>query len=210
MAAEAAFYKTQNEQARASGFIPSDAPGYNQSRDQGGRYVANAPGGTPGSPQFFDVNKVYEKAGDAVGVIADIDWRHRQLFDGKPLPVSPTELIRQADARHLDPKVYADQAFGFTQREQELAAQRQKAHDDQIKRDAVIERDRYWSERTGSNPDVRRPMENARMTEIAKATRSGASLPDAPGGKLSDPLLLNEVERRAQTRAGIRAELVEQ
>ena len=207
VAAEAAFYRTQNEAARSAGFIASDAPGFTP-RDQGGRYVANAPGGTPGSPQFFDVNKVYERAGDAVGAISDVDWKHRQLFD-KPLPISPSELIKQADARRMNPMAYADQTFGFQKREQELQQKRQEEHDAAIRKDAVAERDKYWSERTGSNPDVRRPMESPRMTQISRATREGK--PFGPDGVvLKDPLLLNEGERRSQTRVAIRSELSEQ
>ena len=207
IAAEAAFYRTQAESARAAGFLPADAPGYSP-RDAGGRYVANAPGGTPGSPQFFDVNKVYERAGDAVGTIADIDWRHRQLFEGRPLPISPSELIKQADARRMNPMAYADQTFGFQKREQELAAERQKTHDDKIRQDAEAARDKYWAERTGSNPDVRRPMESPRMTEISRATREGK--PFGPAGVvLKDPLMLGENERRQQTRVAIRSELAE-
>jgi hypothetical protein len=80
--AELAYYRSQHGSLVNSGILPADA-GYQQPRDTGGRYVANAPGGTPGSPQFqpqFDVNKAYDAAGTAVGVIADIEWQHRSLF----------------------------------------------------------------------------------------------------------------------------------
>jgi hypothetical protein len=198
--AEAAFYKTQNEQARASGFIATDAPTYNgQSRDGQGRYVANAPGGTPGSPQFFDVNKVYEKAGDAVGLIADIQWEHQRLF-GTPLPVSPSELIRQADAVKLDPKTFAERKFDFAGKRAEMAQKQQTERDSKIKQDAITERDRYWSERRGSNPDVYQPHENAKMTEIARAAKTGSR---------GDPLMMGENERRQATRTAIRTELAE-
>ena len=208
-AAQAAFYRTRAEEAKKSGFIPQDAPNFQPPRDGQGRYVAGAPGSTPGSP-VFQPEELVRRASGGLTQIADIDWRYRSLFDGKPLPISPSELIRQADSRHMDLMTFADQQFGFAKREQELQAQQQKAHDDKIKQDAVAERDRYWAERTGSSPDIRRPMENACMTDIARAARSGTPLPGAPGGKLNDPLLLNKNERRAQTRAGIRAELQEQ
>jgi len=148
IAAEAAYYRTQNEQARVSGFIASDAPGY-EPRDTSGRYVA----GPTGSP-VFQPEEVIKRAGDGLAMIADIDWKHRQLFDGKPLPISPSELVKQADARRLDPMTYASQTFGFQKREQELAEQRQKMHDDQIRKEATEQRDRFWAERVGSNPDV--------------------------------------------------------
>jgi len=198
-AAQAAFYRTQNEQARASGFIPADAPGYQQSRDNQGRYVSGAPGSTPGSPTF-NVNEFAAKAGAGLAQISDIDWKYRSLFDGKPMPVSPSELIRQADARRLDPMTYANQAFGFDKREQELAQQRQEAHDSAIAAKAVAENDRKWAERVGSNPDLRRPQENVKMSEVQRGVKAG---------NIPDPLMLNDQQRRAQTAQMIRKELAE-
>jgi hypothetical protein len=229
-AAEAAFYRTQAEEAKKSGFIAADAPGFdasrftppnpnpNQSRDGQGRYVANAPGGTPGSPQFFDVSKVYEKAGDAVGVITDISWQYQTLF-GKPLPISPTELIKQADAVKLDPMTYASRTYGFDARRQEIQKQEQEARDQKIREEAVkpyeqkvkeaeeagkkavAENDRKWAERRGSNPDVFQPSENAKMTEIAKAAKTDPTN--------FDPLSMNEQQRRAHTAQMIRKDITE-
>jgi hypothetical protein len=199
VAAEAAFYRTQAEEAKKFGFVPADAPSF-QGRDQQGRYVAGAPGATPGSPQFFDVNRVYERAGDAVSVIADIQWEHQQLF-GSPLPVSPSELIRQADAMKLDPKTYAARKFDFAGKRQEQEKRRQEAHDAEIAAKATAENDRKWAERVGSNPDVRMPLTNPKYTEIARAVKAGTR---------PDPLMMNESQRRAETRTAIRTELAEQ
>jgi hypothetical protein len=177
LSAEAMFYKTQAEEAKKSGFIPNDAPGF-QPRDAGGRYVA----GPTGSP-VFQPEEVIKRAGDGLAMIATIDWKYRSLFDGKPMPISPTQLIAQADARKMDPMTYAEQTFGF---------QRQ---------DAVAERDKYWAERTGNNPDIRAPQENVKITEIARAVRSG---------QRQDPLLMSETERRLQTRQAIREDIAAQ
>jgi ATPase subunit of ABC transporter with duplicated ATPase domains len=54
----AAFYEAQNKAAKESGFIAADAPAFNPTsvvipaRDGNGKFVANSPGGTPGSPTF--------------------------------------------------------------------------------------------------------------------------------------------------------------
>jgi hypothetical protein len=230
MAAETAFYRTQAEEAKKSGFVAAEAPGFDvnkfvppnpnapPTRDPQGRYVANAPGGTPGSPQFFDVNKVYERAGDAVGVIADVQWEHQRLF-GRPLPISPTELIRQADSQKLSPSAYASRTFNFDARRQELAAQEEKARADKIAADAVApleqklreqeeahkkdlaDNDRKWAERVGSNPDVRMPQTNAKMTDIAKGVVEKT---------IPDPLMLNDGQRRAMTAQMIRKDISEQ
>jgi hypothetical protein len=226
--AEAAFYRTQAEEAKKTGFIPAEAPGFDAnkftppnpnapSRDSQGRYVAGAPGGTPGSPQFFDVNKIYERAGDAVGIIADIQWEHQRLF-GRPLPVSPTELIRQADAVKLDPKSYASRTFNFDARRQQMLQEEEQARATKIAADAVApyevklkeaedqrkkdlaENDRKWAERRGSNPDVHQPADNPRMTDIARAQKAN---------EIPDPLSLNDQQRRALTSQMIRKDMSE-
>jgi hypothetical protein len=225
--AEAAYYRTQAEEAKKGGFIPAEAPGFDASRfvppnpavpprDPQGRYVANAPGGVPGSPQYFDVNKVYERAGDAVGILTDIQWEHQRLF-GQPLPISPTELIRQADAQKLDPKSYAARTFNWDQRRQQMREDEQKKHDDEIAAKAsasaeqlrkedeerhkkeLQEVDRKWAERVGSNPDVRRPVDS-RFSDIQRAVKAN---------DLPDPLSLNDQQRRAQTASMIRKDMAE-
>jgi hypothetical protein len=228
-AAEAAFYRTQAEEAKKSGFVPTDAPNFDaskfatvQGRDsQGryaeGRYVPNAPGSTPGSPTFFDVNKVYERAGDAVGVLTDIQWEHQRLF-GQPLPISPTELIRQADAMKLDPKSYAARTFSWDTRRQQLKEEEDKKRAEEIAAKAVApyeqrlkdaeeqrkkeltDLDRKWSERVGSNPDVRMP-QTSRFADISRAVQAK---------ELPDPLALNDQQRRANTAAMIRKDLADQ
>jgi hypothetical protein len=198
LAAEVAFYRTQAEQARASGFIPSDAPGFEQPRDQGGRYVAGAPGGTPGSPTFFDVNQVYQRAGDAVSVLTDIQWEHQKLF-GQPLPISPGELVKQADRVKLDPRTYAARTFNWDARKAEMEKKQQEEHDNQIRKEAEAARDKVWSEKVGSNPDVRMPMAS-RYADTQKAVKQGL---------LPDPLTLNESQRRTATAQAIRHEISE-
>jgi hypothetical protein len=126
------------------------------------------------------------------------------------LPMNPSQLIKEADALKLDPMSYAARKFNYDGKRQEQEQKRQADHDREIADKAIAENDRKWAERVGSNPDVRMSMQSPKMTDIARATRSGAALPGAPGGKLNDPLMLNESERRAQTRAGIRSELSEQ
>ncbi len=195
-AAEAAFYRTQAEAARASGFIPADAPSYQQQRDPQGRYVAGA-GATPGSPGF-DVNQVYQRAGDAVGVIADIQWEHERLFGAK-MPISPTELIRQADSVKLDPRTYAAKRFDWDKRREEIQKKEQEEHDAKIRAEAKAESDRQWSEKIGSNPDMRMPVPS-RYADLPRAVQSGTR---------PDPLMLAEGERRQATRLAIRTELSE-
>lgn len=196
--AEVAFYRAQFESAKSSGFMPSEAPGY-QSQNAGGRYVAAAQGGTPGSPTFVpDMQELTQRVGGAIGTLSDIQWKYQSLY-GKPMPISPTELIRQADAIKLDPASYAARTFNFQQKEQEVAKQAADAHDNQIRRDVEESVNRKWAEKIGSNPDIR-IAQPSRFGEVARAVKAG----DRP-----DPLQLNDAQRRMATSQAIRHEIAE-
>jgi hypothetical protein len=196
-AAEAAFYRTQAEQAKASGFIPAEAPGF-QPRDHQGRYMAGA-GATPGSPGLIDMDKLAQRAGDAIGILTDISWEHQRLFN-QPLPISPSELVRQADLHKLDPRTYASRQFNWDKRREEMQKAEQEKHDAKIRSEAVAENDRKWAEKIGSNPDVR----------IGQSSRYADAQRGVKSGNRPDPIMLGESERRAATRAAIRNELAEQ
>jgi hypothetical protein len=219
--AEAAFYRTQAEEAKKAGFIATEAPGFDatrfaaQPRDPAGRYAAGVPGTTPGSPTF-DVNQVYQRAGDAVGVIADLQWEHQRLF-GQPMPISPTELIRQADAVKLDPKTYAARTFNWETRRLAMQQENEEKNREKIAAEAVApweaklkeaeelrkkdlaDLDRKWAEHTGNNPDVRLP-QPSKFADISRAVKAN---------ELADPLTLNDQQRRAMTSQMIRKDLAE-
>jgi hypothetical protein len=166
----------------------------------------------------FDVNKVYERAGDAVQIISDIQWEHQRLF-GQPMPISPSDLIRQADSVKLDPKTFASRTFNFDARRQQMAEeeakkreqairaeerapfeQKLKEQEEQFKKD-LASKEREIYERVGSNPDVRRPQENPHMTDIQRAVKAN---------ELPDPLTLNDQQRRALTAQMIRKDIESQ
>lgn len=211
-----AFYKAQNEGARTAGFVPADAPVFTPPapvlpRAGNGQFVA--PGATPGNPTFT-MEDVRNGLGSTMGTLADIQWKHEQLY-GKPMPVSPTELVRQAEARKLDPATYAATTFNFQAREQELAAQKTKAEQDALRAEIVAAKDkeyadkeaalraefavkeRSFAERSGNNGDVR-PAVAAKMTEIRRAVENK---------ERPDPLKMNDRERRTATRNAIHSEI---
>lgn len=224
--AQAAFYRAQNEAARQAGFVPTEAPAFQaqpaatgattQTRDAQGRYVSGAPGSVPGSPTFT-IEDVKNGLGSTLGTLTDIQWKYQSLF-GKPMPIPPTELVRQAEAVKLDPAAYAARTFGFAEKEAEMARKTQEDHDKQVAelatkpyeqklaeaeaaaKKAVEDNDRKWAEKIGSNPDVRL-VQPSRFTEVARAVKSG---------ERPDPLLLNESQRRQATATAIRHEIAEQ
>ncbi len=187
---EANYYRAA---AQSAGILPGEEP----PRDGQGRFVANVPGSTPGSPTFVEAD-FYKRLDSGIGGIADIQWKHQSLFNS-PLPISPSELIRQADAAGLNPTEFAARKFKFSEREAEMSKKRQEEHDEQIRRAAVSENDRKWAEKMSSNPDLRQGM-SARNAEIRKATRSG---------EYRDPLKMTDADRRAQTKKMIQKDLAE-
>ena len=224
-----AYYKAQNEGARAAGFIPAEAPGFQApqnagqppnggapQRDAQGRYVAAAPGGTPGSPTFQGVEELRKEVGGALGVLTDIQWKYQSLY-GSPMPISPTELVKRADALRLDPAAYAAHTFKFAEKEAEIAKKAAEEHDAKIRaeaaapyeaqlaaakmatEEAIKATDRKWAEKIGSNPDVR-ISQPSRFADVARAQKAG---------ERPDPLSLNEGQRRQATSQAIRQETAE-
>lgn len=224
MEAQIAFYKTQNEAARASGFVPAEAPNFApqslpaanaQQRDGQGRYVAAAPGSIPGSPTFT-MEDVRNGLGSTLGTLTDIQWKYQSLY-GKPMPISPTDLVRQAEAVKLDPSIYAARTFQFAEKEAEIAHKVAEDHDAKIRAEATApfetklaeaealrqkalqENDRKWAEKIGNNPDVR-IAQPSRFADVARAVKAG---------ERPDPLVLNDSQRRMSTQKAIHAEIAE-
>jgi hypothetical protein len=219
---EAAYYKTQAEGAKASGFIAADAPGFvyvpptgtvvpEQQRDQSGRYVAGAPNGTPGSPTIMD---------DVRSALTDTTWamqQYQQLHGGF-LPDDPMQLAREADAMKLPYRAYVERKYQFAEKRQEIARKAQEDHDAAVRADVTktyeeklaakdveaktnLDKARTeWAERTGNNPDVRTTVPSE-MREVSRAVKQG---------ERPDPLKLNNRERHSITRTQINERIAAQ
>jgi hypothetical protein len=197
---EAAYYRAQNEAARAGGFIPQDAPGFGQSRDGQGRYVANG-GGTPGSPTYVPPSTVDidAKLGQGLSNVAWAMQTHQQLT-GQMLPDSFDKLAAEASASRLPFRDYVARKYDYAGKQEAMEKKRQEEHDNQIRKEAEAARDKVWAERTGSNPDVR----------AGQASRFGDLSRARANNLIPDPLSMNETERRVATRQQIRNDMVEQ
>lgn len=202
--AEIAYYKTQLEGAKAGGFTPTAVPGAppapqppaaasDPSRDPAGRFVAG--GNTvPGSPQF--VASLRNEVGAALGSMMDVQWKYQSLY-GRPLPDSPTELIKEASAQRMDPVAYIAKKYDFAGKEAAQKAEDQKKHDDAIRAEVSAAKDKEWGEKVGSNPELRMA-KTSEFSQINKAVKAGTR---------PDPLKLTEQERDRATQAAIRAEV---
>lgn len=149
-------------------------------RNDRGQYV------TPGTPTFSgDANDIVSRASMGLAQIADVDYRHRALFNA-PMPITPSQLIKEADARGVDPLSYAEQRFGFSKKETEIAAQREKEKEQAIRDD---ERRKMTSQYTDSGGSFNPMTASTSMSAIRRATQAG---------ERKDPLKLDAAGRRKQ------------
>jgi hypothetical protein len=204
-AAEAAYYKTQRENyLKNLNIDPASAPVFTPSA-----VVPPAvdPNKTPGTPTFVDPNEVYKRVDKGVYTIQDIGWKYQQLY-GTPIPVSPSELIAQADAIKLSPMEYAARTFKFAEKEQAAREAAAKAHDDQIAAAAVATKEeahkaelkrlqdefntkeKLRAEQGGNNPFVKTPPGSAKFSDLQRAVKAG---------ERPDPTRMTPQERRAAT-----------
>lgn len=219
----AAFYKAQNDGARAGGFIPADAPTFTPAvvtqpppvRDGQGRYVSGAPGATPGSPQFLE--EIDQRLGNG---ISNVGWamQEYQRLTGQFLPDSFDKLAAEATQNKLPFRDYVARKYDFQGKQQAIQQKLAKEHDDQVAAAAVSEKEKVWAEERkkilddaaaekrklaeglGNNPDVRQAPGSSRFTEVRKAVAEGAR---------PDPLKMTDAQRRQSTRQVIHSEIAE-
>lgn len=227
--AQMAFYRTQNESARAGGFIPQEAPGYqpqdsgqannqlSQQRDLKGRYVAGSNNGTPGSP-VFTMEDIDERLGNGLSNIGWAMQEYARLNSGQFLPDPFDKLALEANNARLPFRDYVARKYDFSGKQTALQQKTQQEHDAQIsaaaekpwqEKIAIMEKemheklaakDKEWAEKIGSNPDVR-IAQPSRFADVARAVKAN---------ERPDPLGLNEQQRRVATSQAIRKDITEQ
>ena len=168
--AQAAFYRTQNEVARAGGFQFVEAPG--QPRNDQGRYVAGAPGSTRGSPTFT-MEAIDQRLGNGISNALWALQEHQRLTSGQFLPDPVDKLAQEADAQRLPFRDYVARKYDFQGKQAALQQKSQEEHDNKIRQQVQAERDRHWAEKIGSNPDIR-IAQSSRFADVAKAVKAGA------------------------------------
>lgn len=199
LTARVEYYKTIADKAKDNGFIaevpPFKAGETTQPRTEGGRFVANA-NPVAGSP---DLARVRQDLGTALGNLADLQWSYRKLNDGKEMPDSPTKLAEEAAAQRMGLVEYAAKKYDFAGREKALADADKAKERDAIRKEAIEERDKFYAERGGANPNVRQGAVS-QFAEVKKAVAEG---------KRQDPLQMTREQRHAATAAAIRQDTAE-
>ncbi len=202
--AQTAFYRTQNEQARASGFIPKEAPGFTPpaadaavSRGTDGRYVAgNNP--VPGSPQFVSVEEANKRLYQGLNETTWAMNKHLALF-GKPMPDELSTLLKEASEQHMEFRPYVDRKYNFSAKEKEMQEKAQKDHDDAIVKATEQRLNKEFAERGGNNPALR----GAEASQFSTVKQAVAA------GQAKDPLTMSASERHLQTRNLIAKDIAE-
>jgi hypothetical protein len=196
--AKIAAYDAALKAAKEGGFQVPDilaAKPAEPARTADGKFVAGQ-NQVPGSPQL--VENLKNELSAAFQFTADTTHRYRTLY-GTEMPDSPTTIIREATAQRMSPSEYAAKKYNFAQKEQEIAAEKQKKHDDAIVAAALAENDKKWSEKVGSNPMIRQA-EASKFSNLDKAVKAG---------ERHDPLKMTREQRHEATRQSIMKEINE-
>jgi type II secretory pathway pseudopilin PulG len=211
----AAFYETQAKEAKASGFIAADAPGFTPTtpvvpaRGEGGKFVAGG-GGTPGSPTF-KMEDIDNRLGNGLDNGFWAVQEYQRLSGGQFLPDSVSKLAEEASFNKLPFKDYVARKYDFSGKaaaiqakadadmRAKIAAEAVAPYEEKLKaKDAewqkkLEEKAKEISERGGNNPDVRRAA-ISQYPEIKKAVEEGTR---------KDPLSMTKEERQVSMRRDI-------
>ncbi len=189
------FYRKQNEGARSAGFIPKDAPGFtppaaDDKRDQNGRFVP----GPNGSPQFLT-------ADEGIKAVSNVTWvmSEYQRLHNAPLPDDFETLMRESIQNKLPFRDHVSRKYNFDGKRQEIAAARQKEHDDKIRAEATAAAEKSFAEKFGNNPNT-----NVGVPSQFDTIRRGL---DAK--TLADPLTMTKDQRHAATRGMIHKDIAD-
>lgn len=197
--AEAAFYRTQAEEAKKLGFIKADAPGFvdpkanpNPNPNPNPGFVPNA-NPVPGSPQFMTV----EQGMDALAGVSYLLTEHQRLF-GEPFPGNLRELTAEASKRGKNAKDIWEEKYNVPKKREELAAAAQKAHDDKIRAEEAEKVRREMADKYGN--------ENTRPQGISMHPRYAGT--DAAGKP--DKLAWTKQDRGQQLRDRIKEQVAKE
>ena len=219
--ARAAFYEAQNKGAKDGGFIAADAPAFTPAavvppvRDASGKFVAGAPGSTPGSPTF-KMEDIDNRLGNGLDNGFWAVQEYQRLSGGQFLPDSVSKLAEEASANKLPFKDYVSRKYDFPSKMAAIQAQaKEKERQEWVAQataplqEQLKQKDKDWqakldekaktvAELGGNNPDVRRAA-ISNYSEVKKAVTEGTR---------KDPLsYASREERQVAMRQQIQADV---
>jgi hypothetical protein len=121
-------------------------------------------------PTFDDVRRFADAEGEAIALAQDMAAEYAALNEGRSLYEYTAEIggrqmrgmrALRAEAKAAgsnDLEQYIARKFDYTAKRAALAAARQKAHDDAIRKEAEEKVNSEWAARVGGNPNMRLPV----------------------------------------------------
>jgi hypothetical protein len=228
--AQAAYYRTQNEAARASGFIPAEAPGFippnaqpqngqppnGQSRDAQGRYVPGAPGGVPGSPTFT-MDDIDQRLGNGISNVGWAIQEYARLHPGGFLPDSFDKLTMEANNSRLPFRDYVARKYDFAGKQLAMQQKAAQEHDAKVAADAAAPYEAKLAEAAKAADEAVKANDRKWAEKIgsnpdvriAQPSRFADVSRAVKAGERPDPLQLNDQQRRMATSQQIRSEIAE-
>lgn len=173
--AERAFYKTQAEKAKEAGFLPADAPGFKADANP----VPGSPAIVkPGDPRYMTQDEGYKALTTATWVVSE----HMRLNGGAPPPDDLETLVAEANAKRMKVREYVEQKYDFGKRRTEIAAAKQKEHDEKIAKDAADAVRKEYADKQ-NNPDLR-PQVTSNFSKFKQGEKGADNLAwSKPGAK---------------------------
>ena len=168
--AEAAFYRTQAEEAKKVGFLPANAPGYvapvvNPNPNNPNPTFQPGTSGSPTAPQYMTQAEAY----NALIGVAELMSEHQALFN-EPLR-NFGELTQEAQKTGSKAKDVWAKKYNVEGKRQEIAAAAQKAHDDKIVEETRQKVTKEMADRYGS--ETTRPMRPSLASQYVPKDATG-------------------------------------
>lgn len=195
--ARAQFYQTQAEEAKKAGFIPADAPGFDPAKKTATTTTTTT---VPGSPDLVTKDELNKLSGGVVNtfyITQELSNQHFKLF-GEPL-IGLEALVKEAQTRRIGLTQMWEEKFKVPEKRAEIAAAKQKEHDDAIVKATEDRVKKELAEANGSNGSIARPV----VSQFSKFTK-GAE------GSGRDKLAWANADKKAATYAGLREKAVKQ
>lgn len=163
--ARAAFLETQVAEAKKMGFIADPTPGTTATSTTAATTTTHV----SGSPEYVTKDEFGKQASGVVTsfyITQDISNEYLSLF-GKPL-LGLNDLVKEAQANRMGLREHVEKKFNFQGKRDEISAAAKKAEEDAIRKDEREKATREFSEKHGSNPDMRQPV----VSQFAKFSKN--------------------------------------
>jgi len=200
LTAERDYYKTLADKAKEAGFAPAaepfKAPASNPGRGDDGKFVAGAPGATPGSPTYMTKEEGYRAVTSAQWFISE----YMRLNNGAPPPDDMESLAVQAQSERIPFRDFVAKKYDFAGKREAIKAADQKKHDDAIRKEESDRVTKEFTERMASGNPMIRQSETSKFSEIRKGVEEG---------KRPNPITQTREQRRQSTSRAIQHDIAE-